>query len=81
MCSSYLAPRFDGRLIPVVLEKTKDYPWILDKFPMIQYRNSDLTSREIAQALRGPDRKGSAPLGLVRQRIGDKVHRQPNPQI
>ena len=54
------APRFDGRLIPVILKKTKDYPWVLDlnNFQMITYKSSALTGREIAQALRDGDRKG-----------------------
>lgn len=68
------APRFDGRLIPVVLEKTKDYPWVLDlnKFQMIQYKTSSLTSREIARALRGPEKRGAAPSehGQEKRRTG-----------
>jgi len=30
------SPRFKGRLIPVVVKPTKDMPWILERFPMVQ---------------------------------------------
>ena len=56
------APRFEGRLIPVLLEETKGYPWILDRIQMIEYKNSEITGREIARVLGGPGRKGPAPL-------------------
>lgn len=56
------AQRFEGRLIPVILKKTKDYPWVFDiaKFQMIQYKNPESTSREIARALHGHGSKGPA---------------------
>jgi hypothetical protein len=55
-------PRFEGRLIPVVVEKTRDYPWVFDRgnFQMIQYTNSDTTSRKIAEVLRGSREKAAA---------------------
>src|SRR5260370_34560143 len=30
--------RYKGRLIPVVVKPTKDIPWILKRFPMVQLR-------------------------------------------
>ena len=56
------APRFEGRLIPVIVKKTKDYPWVFDiaKFPMIPYKNPEHTSRQIAHVLQGHGAKGPA---------------------
>jgi len=43
--------RFAGRLIPVLLKETKDYPWILEQFPMIRYQDPSRTSLAIASSL------------------------------
>jgi hypothetical protein len=45
--------RYSGRVIPVFIGPTKDYPWILDEFPKIQASaNPGATGRKIGQLLR-----------------------------
>jgi TIR domain len=43
--------RFSGRLIPVLLRETKDYPWIFDKLQMIRERNPRAAGRAVARIL------------------------------
>jgi hypothetical protein len=43
--------RFSGRLIPVLLRETKDYPWIFDKLQMIREHNPRAAGREVARIL------------------------------
>jgi TIR domain len=48
------AERFSGRLIPVVVRETKDYPWIFEKFPMIREHSSRAAGRAVAEMLGQP---------------------------
>jgi hypothetical protein len=48
------AERFDGRLIPVLLRETKDYPWIFEKLPMIREHNPRVAARAVAVILSQP---------------------------
>jgi TIR domain len=43
--------RFSGRLIPVLLRETKDYPWILDELQMIREHNPRAAGRAVARIL------------------------------
>ena len=48
--------RYSGRVIPVFIGPTKDYPWILDEFPKVQAiqanANPAAVGRKIGQLLR-----------------------------
>jgi TIR domain len=48
------AARFSGRLIPVVLRETKDYPWIFEKLRMIRNHNPRTAARAVAEILGQP---------------------------
>ncbi len=48
------AERFDGRLIPVLLRETKDYPWIFEKLPMIREHSPRAAARVVAEILSQP---------------------------
>jgi hypothetical protein len=44
---------YKNKVIPVVVRPTRDYPWILDRFPMIRVgRSPSETAKRIAAALR-----------------------------
>lgn len=43
--------RFSGRLVPVLLRETKDYPWIFEKLHMIRERNPRAAGRAVAEVL------------------------------
>lgn len=43
------ASRFSGRLIPVMLQPTADYPWIFKKLQMVRF-NPDAISKRLKQA-------------------------------
>jgi hypothetical protein len=45
--------RYSGRVIPVFIGPTKDYPWILDKFPTVHVNsNPAAAGRKIGELLR-----------------------------
>ena len=44
--------RFRGRLIPVMVRETENFPWILEHFSMLKYRDPKTTSRQILAALK-----------------------------
>jgi hypothetical protein len=43
--------RFSGRLVPVLLRETKDYPWILEKLQMIRERSARSAGTAVAKIL------------------------------
>jgi hypothetical protein len=45
------AERFSGRLIPVLLRETKDYPWIFEKLQMIRKHSPRAAGRAVAEIL------------------------------
>lgn len=47
------APRYKGRVIPVVVKPTKDIPWILKRFPIVQIgRDFGEAVRQIADHIK-----------------------------
>jgi hypothetical protein len=49
------APRFRGRLIPVVRGRAASVPWILRRFPVVgPSRSAAVTGREVVKLLRRP---------------------------
>ncbi|HEY7334500.1 MAG TPA: toll/interleukin-1 receptor domain-containing protein [Bryobacteraceae bacterium] len=43
--------RFSGRLVPVLLRETKDYPWIFEKLQMVREPNARAAGRAVAEIL------------------------------
>src|SRR6266849_153176 len=72
------AERFSGRLIPVMLRETKDYPWIFEKLPMIRKHSPRAAGRAVAEILSQPvhaPEASQAPM-LVPERLRDAVTRR-----
>ena len=46
--------RFSGRLIPVLVRETKDYPWILKSLNVIRYQNPQEAGRAVVNLLNQP---------------------------
>jgi hypothetical protein len=46
------SPQYAGRVIPVFMRPTKDYPWILDRFAAIRASDPAGTGKRIGQLLR-----------------------------
>ncbi len=52
--------RFAGRLIPVMVRHTKNFPWIFQHMTMLDFKNPAATSRKVAAMLRvTPDAEDS----------------------
>jgi hypothetical protein len=47
--------RFSGRLIPVMVRKTNEFPWILKHFGMVRYEDPRRAGKEIVEALRSSE--------------------------